>query len=32
MKLSVSITTYNHEKFIAQAVTSVLLQLVDFQY
>jgi glycosyltransferase involved in cell wall biosynthesis len=32
MKLSVVITAYNHEKFIAQAVTSVLLQQVDCPY
>ena len=32
MKLSVSITTYNHEKFIAKAIESALNQNVDFDY
>src|ERR1700730_2218281 len=32
MKLSVLITTYNHERYIAQAVNSVLMQVVDFDY
>lgn len=32
MKLSVLIITYNHEKFIAQALDSVLMQTVDFDY
>jgi glycosyltransferase involved in cell wall biosynthesis len=32
MQVSVSITTYNHERFIAQAVTSALLQQVDFPF
>lgn len=32
MKLSVLIITYNHEKFIAQALDSVLMQAVDFDY
>jgi glycosyltransferase involved in cell wall biosynthesis len=32
IKVSVVITAYNHEEFIAQAVTSVLLQQVDFPY
>ncbi len=30
--VSVSIITYNHEKFIAQALDSVLMQEVDFEY
>ena len=32
MKVSICITTYNHEKFIAQAMESVLMQQVDFDY
>jgi glycosyltransferase involved in cell wall biosynthesis len=32
MKLSVVMVTYNHERFIAQAIESVLAQLVDFDY
>lgn len=32
MKLSVLIITYNHEKFIAQALDSVLMQAVNFDY
>lgn len=32
MKVSVVMMTYNHERFIAQAVNSVLLQDVDFEY
>ncbi|GAW66657.1 glycosyl transferase family protein [Geoanaerobacter pelophilus] len=32
MKLSVLIITYNHEKFIAQALDSVLMQTVNFDY
>jgi glycosyltransferase involved in cell wall biosynthesis len=32
MQVTVSITTYNHEQFIAQAVNSVLTQRVDFPY
>jgi glycosyltransferase involved in cell wall biosynthesis len=32
MKLSVLMVTYNHERFIAQAITSVLSQCVDFDY
>jgi glycosyltransferase involved in cell wall biosynthesis len=32
MKLSVMIVTYNHERFIAQALTSVLSQRVNFDY
>lgn len=31
-KVSVMMTTYNHENYIAQAVTSVLEQQVDFDY
>ncbi|MEM6399437.1 MAG: glycosyltransferase family 2 protein, partial [Cyanobacteria bacterium P01_D01_bin.116] len=30
--VSVSLVTFNHEKFIAQAIESVLLQEVDFSY
>lgn len=32
MQVTVSITTYNHERFIAQALDSVLMQRVDFPY
>ena len=32
MKLSVLLTTYNHEPFIAQAINSVLMQRVSFDY
>lgn len=32
MKLSVLIISYNHERFIAQAVESALNQLTDFEY
>jgi glycosyltransferase involved in cell wall biosynthesis len=31
-KVSVCITTYNHEKFIAQALDSVLMQKTDFEF
>ena len=31
-KVSVCITTYNHEKFISQAIDSVLMQEVNFDY
>jgi glycosyltransferase involved in cell wall biosynthesis len=32
MKLSVAIITYNHERFVAQAIESVLAQKVNFDY
>lgn len=32
MKVSVLMITYNHERFIAQALDSVLMQQVDFEY
>jgi predicted O-linked N-acetylglucosamine transferase (SPINDLY family)/predicted SAM-dependent methyltransferase/glycosyltransferase involved in cell wall biosynthesis/predicted O-methyltransferase YrrM len=32
MKVSVFMITYNHEKFIAQAIDSILMQKVDFEY
>jgi glycosyltransferase involved in cell wall biosynthesis len=32
MKVSVLMITYNHERFIAQALDSVLMQQVDFDY
>jgi glycosyltransferase involved in cell wall biosynthesis len=32
MKVSVCMTTYNHEKFISQAIDSVLMQKTDFDY
>ena len=32
MQVTVSVTTYNHEEFIAQAVNSILMQRVDFPY
>jgi glycosyltransferase involved in cell wall biosynthesis len=32
MKVSVLVTTYNHEKYIGQALNSVLIQEADFDY
>lgn len=32
MKLGVLLITYNHEKYIAQAIDSILMQKVDFSY
>jgi glycosyltransferase involved in cell wall biosynthesis len=32
MKLSVAMLTYNHDKYIAQALDSILMQQVDFDY
>jgi glycosyltransferase involved in cell wall biosynthesis len=32
MKVSVQVITYNHEKYIAQAIESVLMQEVNFDY
>ena len=32
MKLSVAMITYNHEKYIAQAIESILAQNVRFKY
>src|ERR1700745_2179124 len=32
MKLSVMMITYNHEQFIAQAIESVLMQKVNFDF
>ena len=32
IKVSVSLVTFNHEKFIAQAIESILLQEVNFNY
>jgi glycosyltransferase involved in cell wall biosynthesis len=32
MKVSVAVTTYNHENYIAQALDSVLMQKVNFDY
>ena len=32
IKLSIIIQTYNHEKYISQALESVLMQKVDFDY
>ena len=32
MKVSILMITYNHEKFIAQAIDSILMQEVDFEY
>jgi len=32
VKVSIMITAYNHEKFIAQALDSVLMQKTDFDY
>lgn len=31
-KLSVCMITYNHEKFISQAIESVLMQKTDFDF
>lgn len=31
-KVSVILTTYNHERFIAKAINSILMQKVDFEY
>lgn len=32
MKVSVLLVTYNHERFIVQAIESVLMQVTDFEY
>jgi glycosyltransferase involved in cell wall biosynthesis len=32
MKVTVLVTTYNHEKYIAQALDSVLTQRTNFDY
>jgi len=32
MKISVLMITYNHEKFVARAIDSILMQKVDFDY
>jgi len=32
MKLNVCMITYNHEKFIAQAIESVLMQKTNFDF
>ncbi|MEI6827060.1 MAG: glycosyltransferase [Desulfuromonadales bacterium] len=32
MKVSIAMVTYNHEKYLAQALDSVLMQKVDFNY
>ena len=32
MKVSIAMVTYNHEKFIAKALDSVLMQRTDFDY
>ena len=32
LKLSIALTTYNHEKFIAQSLDSILNQTVNFKY
>jgi len=32
MKVTVLVTTYNHEKYIAQALDSVLMQKTNFDY
>lgn len=32
MKVTVLVTTYDHEKFIAQAINSLLMQETDFEY
>jgi glycosyltransferase involved in cell wall biosynthesis len=32
VKISVTVTAYNHEKYIAQAIDSILMQTVNFNY
>lgn len=32
LKLSIGMLTYNHEKYIAQAIESILMQKVNFKY
>jgi len=32
IKVSVIVLTFNHEKYIAQALDSILMQKVDFNY
>lgn len=32
MKVSVALITYNHEKYVSQALDSILMQLVDFEH
>ena len=32
LMLSVGMLTYNHEKYIAQAIDSILMQEVNFEY
>lgn len=32
MKVSIAVITYNHERYIKEAIDSILMQEVDFDY